>query len=93
MDSEGVFDYVAGFEVYSTDDIPEGMVVWEIPEQKYAVFPCTLKTIGEAYQHALQTWLPQSDYQRGDGPDFELYDRSFNPKDEGSLLYIYVPIK
>ncbi len=92
-EEEDVFQYVAGFEVDSVADIPEGMVSRQVPEQTYAVFPCTLKTIHEAYQYAFQTWLPQSDYQSGDGPDFELYDEDFRQEVEGSQMYIYIPIK
>jgi predicted transcriptional regulator YdeE len=93
MDAEGVFEYLAGVKVTSTEGIPSGMAAWEVPEQQYAVFPCTLQTIGEAYNYALKTWLPQSEYQRADGPDFELYDESFEPSVEGSEFSIYVPIK
>jgi AraC family transcriptional regulator len=93
MDSEEGFEYVAGFEVDSVADMPKGMVSRDVPKQKYAIFPCTLKTIGEAYGHAFQTWLPGSGYQRGDGPDFEYYDENFNPGEAGSQLYIYIPIK
>lgn len=93
LEPEGAFEYVAGVEVDNTEDIPEGMVSWEVPEQKYAVFPCTLKTIGEAYQHAFRTWLPGSGYQHADGPDFEYYDETFDPGVEGSELYIYIPIE
>lgn len=39
-----------------------------------------------------ETWLPQSDYQRSDGPDFERYDASFDPDEKGPLT-IYIPIK
>jgi len=92
-EENGAFKYVAGFEVDSVAGIPEGMISWDVPAQKYAVFPCTLSTIHEAYQHAFKTWLPQSDYQAGDGPDFEMYDESFDPQVEGSVLYIYIPIK
>lgn len=94
-DIEGTdeFEYVAAMEVDSPADIPEGMVSWTVPEQKYAVFACTLPTLHEAYKHVFETWLPQSDYERGDGPDFELYDKTLDPAVEGSELYIYVPIK
>lgn len=92
-ESSGEFDYVAGFEVDSLADIPEGMVSWEVPEQTYAVFTCTLPTLMEAFQHAYKTWLPQSGYKRADGPEFELYDENFNPGDENSEMYIYIPIK
>ncbi len=89
----GEFDYVAGFEVKSTADVPEDMVCWEVPEQTYAVFPCTLPNIVEAFRHVCKEWLPQSGYQRTDGPEFELYDENFQP-DEGKLdMYIYIPIK
>jgi predicted transcriptional regulator YdeE len=87
------FDYIAGFEVHSTRDIPEGMVSWEVPEQKCAVFPCTLPTIHQAYQHAFETWLPQSGYQRTHGPDFELYDENFDPQVKDSELSLYIPIQ
>jgi AraC family transcriptional regulator len=64
-----------------------------VPEGKYAVFTCTLKTIHEAYQYAFQTWLPGSGYQRADGPDFEYYDADFDPDAGHPELYIYIPIK
>ncbi|MCK4315597.1 MAG: GyrI-like domain-containing protein [Anaerolineae bacterium] len=54
-EENGAFKYVAGFEVDSVAGIPEGMVSWDVPAQKYAVFPCTLSTIGEAYQYAFKT--------------------------------------
>jgi predicted transcriptional regulator YdeE len=92
-EEDGAFKYVAGLEVSNLGDLPTGMVSWEVPEQTYVVLPCTLKTIGEAYQYAFKTWIPQSGYQAGDGPDFELYDESFHPDEEGSVLYVYVPIK
>jgi len=93
LEPEGLFEYVAGLPVTQAEDVPQDMVSWEVPEQKYAVFPCTLPTIGEAYAYAFKTWLPGSGYERGDGPDFELYDESFNPDEEGSHFHIYVPIK
>jgi predicted transcriptional regulator YdeE len=92
-DADGTFDYVAGIGVSHVDEIPEGMTVWEVPGQAYAVFPCTLKTIGEAYEYAFQTWLPGSAYQRADGPDFELYNEEFDLEAEDPKLYIYIPIK
>ena len=92
-DADGTFDYIAGVSVSQVDEIPEGMTVWEVPEQTYAVFPCTLKTIGEAYEYAFQTWLPGSGHERADGPDFELYTEEFDPEAEDPKLYVYIPIK
>ena len=50
LEKSGAFKYLAGSGVTQATDIPEGMSVWEVPEQLYAVFPCTLSTIGDAYQ-------------------------------------------
>jgi AraC family transcriptional regulator len=91
--SSGEFDYIAGFEVGSTAEIPESMVSLDIPAGKYAVFTCTLPTLGETYQYAYHTWLPQSGYQRAPGPEFELYDESFDLKDPSSKMDVYIPIK
>lgn len=92
-ESTGEFDYVAGFEVESVANIPEGMVSWALPEQTYAIFRCTLPIIREAFEYIFQTWLPASGYQHADGPEFELYDEEFNPEDPDSKLCIYIPIK
>ena len=79
--------------VLRPDDVPEGMVCWEIPATRYAVFACTLSTIGQAFNDAYQTWLPQSGYERACGPEFEFYDKDYNPADENSTMYVYIPIQ
>jgi AraC family transcriptional regulator len=93
VEEDGAFQYVAGFEVSSVGDIPKGMVSWKVPEQKYAVFTCTLPTIHQAFGHAHETWLPQSGYRRGAGPELELYDEDFDPNVKDSKMYIYIPIE
>jgi len=93
LTEDGQFEYMAGVAVDKVADVPEGMADWTVPAQKYAVFTCTLPTLAAAYEHAFRTWLPQSDYQRAEGPDFELYDESFDAEKEDSELFIYVPIE
>ncbi len=94
-ESDGNFKYLASLAVSTTqDNVPSGMLTWDIPAQTYAVFPCTLKTIRETYRYAFETWLPGSEYEYTRGPDFEFYDESFNPQDpEKSVMYIYIPVK
>lgn len=91
-EESGEFDYVAGIEVDSSADIPEGMVSIDVPEQTYAVFTSTLPKLFETYHQFYESWLPQSGYNRADGPELELYDETFNPADENSVLYIYIPV-
>ncbi len=86
------FDYFAAFEVDSTVDMPEGMVSFEVPAATYAVFRTTLPDVGKTFDHAYQTWLPQSGYKPTGGPDLELYDEEFDPRDPESTFAIFVPI-
>jgi AraC family transcriptional regulator len=89
----GEFDYVAGFEVSDAGDVPEGMVAFAVPDARYAVFLTTLPRIGETFQNAYQSWLPQAGYQPTGGPEFELYDEQFDPQDPNSEFYLYIPIQ
>jgi predicted transcriptional regulator YdeE len=92
MEDDGRFHYLAGFEVTKAADLPDGMEKWDVSEQQYAVFPCTLKTIHETYQYIFETWLPQSGYTRADGPDFEFYGEEFD-METGEGMSIYLPVK
>ena len=90
---DGRFHYLAGFGVSEVADVPEGMEAWDVPVQTYAVFPCKLSTIHEAYQYAFETWLPQSDYRYDQkGIDFELYTEEFDPQTGEVAMYVYVPV-
>jgi predicted transcriptional regulator YdeE/DNA-binding transcriptional MerR regulator len=93
MPEEEGLHYLAGVEVDQVEEVPDGMAVWTVPEQTYAVFPCTLPTLHDAYRYAFEEWLPQSGYQRADGPDFELYTEEFDPQNPASTMYIYVPVQ
>ena len=91
----GEFEYIAGLEVSKVENVPEGMVVREVPAQKYAIFTHvgSLDKLRDTYNFIYQTWLPQSGYELTGGPDFELYDEDFKDFAPDSRFYIYVPIK
>jgi AraC family transcriptional regulator len=93
VEETGEFDYVAGLNVDPAAEVPEGMVSWDVPAQTYAVFSCTLPTIGDTIKHIHETWLPASGHRHAGGPELELYDGKFNPHDPDSLMYIYIPIE
>ena len=94
MDSEtGAFDYVAGFEVSSAGDAPEGMAAFEVPAGKYAAFSTTLPKLGETFQNAYHTWLPQAGHRPTGGPEIEVYDEQFDPQDPNSEFAVYIPIE
>jgi AraC family transcriptional regulator len=91
--SYGEFDYLAGLEVDSVADLPAGMESWEIPEQTYAVFVFPFRDIRRAYRSVYQEWLPASEYQLAEAPEFEFYPATFDLEDESSEMFLYVPIK
>lgn len=88
----GVFDYLAAVEVSGEEDVPEGMEVWRLLAQNYAVFPTTLATLKETIDQIYGSWLPHSNYHRAPGPEFEYYDGTFDPDDPSSQLYLYIPV-
>ncbi len=90
---DGTFRYLAGMAVPGAGQVPEGMEVWEVPAQQYAVFPTTLPTIGETYKYIFETWLPGSGYTYAGTPDFEYYDENFDSALEDSTFDIYVPVR
>jgi len=89
------FKYLAGVEVTAVDAVPEGMTVWEIPKQEYAIFPhCgDVEKMGETYQAIYASWLPESGYEAVLAHDFELYNEEFKPGQADSKCYIYVPVR
>ncbi len=87
-----IFDYTVGLEVADTKSVPADMISMEIPAQEYAVFESTLPTLMSTLDEIHKKWLPTSDYLPTAGPEFELYDRDFNPEIPESKLYLYIPI-
>ena len=91
----GEFEYIAGLEVSQVEDVPDGMVVREVPASQYAVFTHlgSLEQLPATYEYIYGTWVPQSGHQLIEGLDFELYNEDFKAFTPDSKFYIYVPIK
>ena len=99
---DGAFSYVAGFQVQQAKEVPEGMVVKQVPAAKYAVFTHrgslsdVENGLDSTYAAIYREWLPASGYEQADSPDFELYDERFvfgQPQQPQSEMDIYIPIK
>ena len=93
---KGEFEYIASIGVNDLDEIPEGMVGRTIPGQNYAIFTHkgSLKRLAETYKYIYGTWHPKSGYELLKAPDFEYYDKRFDPdNEEESEIDIYIPIK
>ena len=87
--------YLAGFEVSHVEGLPAGMMSLKVPAQQYAVFPCTVGTIGATYRTIIEDWQPRTGHEHADAPDFELYEEEPDPNapPREMKLSIYWPIK
>lgn len=95
FNEETEFEYIAGLVVSSFDDIPEGMMSYEVPAQRYAVFTHkgSIESLGETYHAIYSDWFAKNDYEFSPGTEFELYDERFKFGADDSEMDIYVPIK
>lgn len=89
------FEYIVGVMVDKAEKAEEGYVMKAVPAQKYAVFTHkgSLETLKDTFNFAYSTWLPNSGYELGDGPDLEWYDERFKDFAPDSEFDIMIPIK
>lgn len=92
---EGEFEYIAGLKVAADAVAPKGMVVVDVPENKYAVFEHrgAKETLMNTYHLIANEWFPKSGMKPTGGYDMEVYDEKFNNFEPDSIMYIYEPIK
>lgn len=84
------YTLVAGCEVTVVGDIPNGLVVKQIPAAKYAVF----EVIGKFPDKMMEVWewIWAGNLRRTYTGDFELYPLGFDPESNSDLL-LYIAIK
>lgn len=89
------FEYIVGIMVDKVGELEDGYVSKAVPAQKYAVFTHkgALETLKDTFNFAYSTWLPNSGYELGDGPDLEWYDERFKDFAPDSEFDIMIPIK
>jgi AraC family transcriptional regulator len=95
FDGKGSFDYLAGVEVGSFDEIPAELTRLTIqPHPRYAVFPHAgpISAINETWRWIFDIWLPTSGEKIADLPNFELYDETFDPAVPGHVD-IWIPLE
>lgn len=87
--------YIAGYEVSSIAQIPEGMAAKEIPAAQYAVFTYTgaLDGLHEFFGYIYGKWLPASGYSMDPklSLDFERYPEQVMDMNQAKVE-IWVPI-
>jgi predicted transcriptional regulator YdeE len=83
--------YLAGWEVAPGTKPPPGWTIWNVPEQAFAVSPCTFMTYMEVMTYVLREVLPKGGYEQA-GAIHEFYPKEFQNLEKDSF-YLYIPIK
>ncbi|TQV87781.1 AraC family transcriptional regulator [Aliikangiella coralliicola] len=89
------FSYVCTASVSNFDHIPEGMTARELPQQMYAKFTHrgSITNLEQTLKYIWGSWLPKSNYDYIEKPDFELYPSGYNVADPKSEMYLHIPIQ
>lgn len=94
-DDEGRFRYVAGLEVAKGAGLPRGMERAVVPEGRYAVFRHRghISDIGRTVYTIWNKSLPDLGLEPRRAPDFELYDRRFDPETGRGEVEVWIPVE
>lgn len=93
VDSRKFNHYIA----VASDQEVEGLDAYTVPTATWAVFPCTVETIGKTEAMAITKWLPKSGYKalnagyltgrmKSGAPDIEYYG-------EGDSVEVWVAVR
>jgi AraC family transcriptional regulator len=92
------FDYVCGVEASEASAsarLPPDWTRVRIPEHQYAVFMHRehVSSIHRTCYTIWNQWLPESELEAGDAPDFERYREDFDSQTGLGGVEIWIPIK
>ncbi|MFN2747973.1 effector binding domain-containing protein [Bacillus sp. z60-18] len=93
---EGEFSFIIGEAVHApAEEVPEPLVYFKIPEGKYAIFDVKgpSASVQNTRRFIYGTWLPNSNYERKEGPDFEVTDVCQSSYPDDMRMKVYIPIR
>ena len=95
MNMETRFVKWAGVEVSTTNNVPEDMNLFEIPEGLYAVFihKGGVEAFGATMNHIFSEWMPSSDYMWDNRPQFEVLGKKYKNNIDDSEEEVWIPIR
>ncbi|MET3288854.1 UNVERIFIED_CONTAM: AraC family transcriptional regulator [Brevibacillus sp. OAP136] len=92
---DGRFSFLVGEEVETfVEPLRHGLINMQLPAGTYAVFTVngSVELVQNTRRYIYGVWLPAANYERADGPDFEVTDvmRSIYP--HAMRMKIYIPL-
>lgn len=93
-EDETRFVYICSAQVSNFEEVPEGMITRELEAQTYARFTHTgpIANLENTLRYIWGSWLPKSNYEYADKPDFELLPAGFNDADPENVIYLNIPV-
>ena len=94
-DDAGNMDYLCGVEVSDFSALPGEFSRLRVAAQRYAVFSHRehVSTVRRTWNTIWNKWLPGSGHVPADAPNFERYDKKFDPVNGMGGLEIWLPLK
>jgi AraC family transcriptional regulator len=91
---DGSFEYIAGTEVSCIDSLPPPFRYFRVPQQNYGVFRHQghISTIHQTFFTIFNHWLPESEYEIADAPEFEQYSADFEPSRGRGYVDVWIPL-
>jgi predicted transcriptional regulator YdeE len=87
---DGSFDYMAGMAVRPDAETSDGLEVRPVPSATYAVFACSIQSIGQTYRHIFGEWRAGSGCEPDTTkPAFEEYPLGIQTN---APVLIHIPI-
>ncbi|WP_255990157.1 AraC family transcriptional regulator [Chitinolyticbacter albus] len=93
---DGQFDFVIGEKVIQpATALPEGFTAVSLPAGWYAEFDASgpIDTVPRIRDYIYGIWLPNSRYERTDGPDFEVTDVPASCFPDDLRIKVYIPLR
>lgn len=93
---DGGFSFLVGEEAKRSGEmLEEGFVRFDIPGGTYAVFQAfgSDGLVQQTRTYIYGTWLPNSNYERREGPDFEVTDVMRSSFPDFLRITVYIPVR
>ena len=94
--TEDTLSYIAGAVVTSLDAVPQDMVTFSFPAQQVAMFEIfhgTENNLAKTIDYIYGYWLPNSEYTRGPGHDYEWFEDVVSFEDPALRSRYVLPVQ
>ncbi|WFA05704.1 AraC family transcriptional regulator [Bacillus sp. HSf4] len=93
-DQAETFNYVIGVEK-TTDDLPKGCIVKDIPAATWAVFEAAGpvdEAVNQTWERIFSEWFPATGYELAHAPQFESYPEDGDVTSADHVTEIWIPV-